>query len=97
MADAFAQGARRGVEKLDARTGEWSVKLWIMSLSLLAGLGITNLNTSAQEPGLAAPIIARGATREQIQSTPLLERPNRPLHVYGNTVRRRYHRSSARG
>jgi len=38
-------------------------------------------------------IIARGENREQVQNTPILERPNRPLHVYGNTVRRRHHRS----
>jgi len=37
-------------------------------------------------------IIARGENREQVQNTPILERPNRPLHVYGNTVRRRHHR-----
>ncbi len=38
------------------------------------------------------PIIATGEQRRQIAATPILERPNRPLHVYGNTVRRRYHR-----
>jgi hypothetical protein len=37
-------------------------------------------------------IIARGENREQVHNTPILERPNRPLHVYGNTVRRRHHR-----
>lgn len=30
--------------------------------------------------------------REAIRSLPLLERPNRPGHIYGNTVRRIYHR-----
>lgn len=34
------------------------------------------------------PIIATGAEREQIRATPILERENRPLHFYGNTVRR---------
>ncbi len=34
------------------------------------------------------PVIAFGAEREEIRATPILERQNRPLHFYGNTVRR---------
>jgi hypothetical protein len=30
----------------------------------------------------------RAVMREAIRNTPLLERPNRPGHFYGNTVRR---------
>ena len=37
-------------------------------------------------------VIVLGESREQIQNTPILQRPNRPLHVYGNTVRRRHNR-----
>jgi hypothetical protein len=37
-------------------------------------------------------IVTFGETRQQIQNTPVLERPYRPLHVYGNTVRRRHSR-----
>lgn len=35
------------------------------------------------------PIVARGEKRAEIKSIDILERPNRPMHVYGNTVRRR--------
>ncbi len=35
---------------------------------------------------------SRQAYREAIRSMPLLERPNRFGHIYGNTVRRIYHR-----
>lgn len=35
---------------------------------------------------------SRQAYRETIRSMPLLERPNRFGHIYGNTVRRIYHR-----
>lgn len=35
---------------------------------------------------------SRQAYREAIRSMPLLERPNRFGHFYGNTVRRIYHR-----
>ena len=40
------------------------------------------------------PIIARGQLREEIKSTPILDRPNRPLHFYGNTVRRQHARGT---
>jgi len=39
-------------------------------------------------------VITFGEAREQIKSTPMTERPNRPLHVYGNTVRRRTDRAN---
>ena len=39
-------------------------------------------------------VITFGDTREQIKSTPVTDRPNRPLHVYGNTVRRRADRAA---
>ncbi len=39
-------------------------------------------------------VVTFGETREQIKSTPVTDRPNRPLHIYGNTVRRRSDRAS---
>lgn len=39
-------------------------------------------------------VITFGETREQIKSTPVTARPNRPLHVYGNSVRRRADRAT---
>jgi len=38
-------------------------------------------------------IITFGDSREAIKSTPITQRPNRPLHIYGNSVRRRQHRT----
>jgi hypothetical protein len=38
-------------------------------------------------------VVTFGESREQIKSTPITQRPNRPLHVYGNTVRRRHQRA----
>lgn len=49
----------------------------------------------ASGSGFDPRIIAFGETRQQIQNTPLLERPYRPLHVYGNTARRRHNRGTA--
>ena len=37
-------------------------------------------------------IIARGADRLAIQNTPMAMRPYRPMHFYGNAVRRGYFR-----
>jgi hypothetical protein len=34
-------------------------------------------------------------TRREIRSMPILERPSRPGHFYGNTVRRNYYRNLA--
>ena len=37
-------------------------------------------------------VIARGQDRELIRNMPIEERPARPLHVYGNMVRRNSYR-----
>jgi len=50
------------------------------------------LPLDAASTGFDPRVVTFGETREQIKSTPITERPNRPLHVYGNTVRRRHHR-----
>jgi hypothetical protein len=49
----------------------------------------------AQEPGWWGVVIARGEDQARVEATPILERPYRPLHIYGNTVRRQYYRGSA--
>lgn len=49
---------------------------------------------AAQEPGWSGPIIARGPQREAIEKTEIHLRPYRPLHFYGNTVRRTYYRGN---
>ena len=50
----------------------------------------------ASGTGFDPRIVTFGETRQQIQSTPILERPYRPLHVYGNTVRRRHSRGGSK-
>ena len=34
-------------------------------------------------------IVVVGKERERLKNTPIEQRPNRPLHIYGNAVRRR--------
>ncbi|MEE2935443.1 MAG: hypothetical protein VYA84_05550 [Planctomycetota bacterium] len=46
------------------------------------------------EPGWSNEVIATGSQREKIRSTPIVKRPYRPLHFYGNTVRRLHYRGT---
>jgi hypothetical protein len=70
------------------------MKLRNAILGLVAGLPLFAAASSAQEPGWSNVVIARGEMRQQIEATPILERPYRPLHFYGNTVRRAHYRGS---
>jgi hypothetical protein len=48
----------------------------------------------AAETGWLPVVVARGELKQEIESTPIVDRPNRPFHFYGNTVRRRYYRGA---
>lgn len=48
----------------------------------------------AAEPGWSPVIVATGDYRQRIESMPIEQRPYRPLHFYGNTVRRNYYRGT---
>jgi hypothetical protein len=52
-----------------------------------------NVKGTDQTP---APATNATTTRQAIRDMPLLERPNRPGHFYGNTVRRIHDRREAR-
>jgi len=53
-------------------------------------------SAASNEPGWLGVVVARGELKQWIDSTPIVDRPNRPLHFYGNAVRREYYRGSAR-
>jgi hypothetical protein len=59
-----------------------------------AALILTNQSASSQTVRWYPYVIARGQDRQIIENTPIELRPNRPLHFYGNAVRRNYKRSS---
>ena len=46
------------------------------------------------EPGWTSKVIKRGTDRTISKNTPIELRPYRPLHFYGNTVRRRHYRGN---
>lgn len=50
-------------------------------------LGAAEIETSEAE----AARLRRNVSVEQIRAMPIVERPNRPGHFYGNTVRRLHH------
>ena len=73
-----------------------------ITTSALATLTLALAATAAQaappvpvaEPGWLGTVVARGELKKEIEATPILERPYRPLHMYGNTVRRDYYRGA---
>lgn len=56
---------------------------------------VTPLPADARNTGFDPRVVTFGDAREEIKATPITERPYRPLHVYGNTVRRRHQRDVA--
>lgn len=53
------------------------------------------LPADARNTGFDPRIVTFGDARDEIKATPITERPYRPMHVYGNTVRRRHQRAAA--
>ena len=49
----------------------------------------------SHEPNWTYGIVRVGESRDAIKSMPITDRPYRPLHVYGNTVRRMHYRGTA--
>jgi hypothetical protein len=64
-----------------------------VAVILVSGLVVSTASAVGSETGWVPVIVARGELKQQIESTPIVERPNRPFHFYGNTVRRQYYRS----
>lgn len=75
-------------------------------VALLAVAGISSLAGSPQgqaaepirptnEPTWSYGVVRVGEDRDAIKSMPITERPYRPLHFYGNTVRRMHYRGTA--
>jgi hypothetical protein len=72
--------------------GVASTAQWSTSPATSAGSSLFHLTG---EPSWQNQVIARGAERERIESLPITDRPYRPLHFYGNSVRRRHYRGTA--
>lgn len=60
-----------------------------------AALTAAALASEARAAGFDPRVVTFGEARQELQNTPVLERPYRPLHVYGNTARRRHQRGTS--
>jgi hypothetical protein len=58
---------------------------------LFAGSG---LQSQRVEPQWIPYVLGPRELREEIRSLPMEQRPYRPMHFYGNTIRREYYRGS---
>jgi hypothetical protein len=68
-----------------------------MRTFILAAIGVAAFlpaGADAAGTGFDPRVVMLGEARDQLKATPIEERPYRPLHVYGNTVRRRHTRST---
>ncbi len=67
--------------------------LLLIGCALLASC-VTLGEVKAAEPGWSPVIIATGDYRQELEKTPIVRRPYRPFHFYGNTVRRMHYRGT---
>ena len=63
----------------------------IVALALALGAAVP---LNAQEPRWTGRILKVGPERAAMDALPIEQRPYRPLHFYGNTVRRQYYRGT---
>ncbi len=73
------------------------LRVRLAALILSAGVllaGPDMARAASNDPGWLGVVVARGELKQWIDSTPIVERPNRPFHFYGNAVRREYYRGN---
>lgn len=64
----------------------------LLIVALFSAIAGTDSVQAAPPTGWDSTIILRGAERAAVKSMPIEKRPNRPLHIYGNTIRRMEYR-----
>jgi hypothetical protein len=75
----------------DAATGVTNMR-YIWSALVLTSMAVFSSTASGQEPGWTDRVLVSPEERPQHEATPIVHRPYRPLHFYGNTIRRlHYH------
>lgn len=65
-----------------------NVRVFVGALVVSLAFGFANKTEAAPPTGWDRTIILRGQERAVVKSTPIEQRPNRPFHIYGNTIRR---------
>jgi len=69
-------------------------RFFVSLIFYLSVAGLIAPEIALAQTGWSPSVIATGQERQKIRSTPIEQRPNRPLHFYGNTVRRMHHRGT---
>ena len=77
-------------------TGALKIRRAALVAAAMTSVSLTAAAAFAADasPNVSMRIITFGETRQQLQSTPIEQRPYRPLHFYGNRVRRQNNRGS---
>lgn len=65
-----------------------------LAAAFLVGVDARGADRPVGEPGWSRAVIATGDQRATIRALPIEQRPYRPLHFYGNTVRRMHYRGT---
>ena len=65
-----------------------------LAIAVMALVQTESIPPGREEPRWLGVVVARGDLRDEIEATPFLDRPYRPLHFYGNTVRRSHYRGT---
>ncbi len=64
------------------------VRMFVAALTVAVALSYAAEAQAAPPTGWDSTIILRGQERTAVKSMPIEKRPMRPLHIYGNAVRR---------
>lgn len=71
-------------------------RIWMFVIALFPIFsGTSEAAPPVGKTGFDPRIITFGDSRKEIKNTPIEKRAYRPLHIYGNSVRRRYYRGSS--
>ncbi len=68
------------------------VRLFLAALTVTVAFSYAGEAHAAPPTGWDSTIFLRGQERTAVKSMPIEKRPMRPLHIYGNTVRRMEYR-----
>ena len=68
------------------------VRSLLMALAVSIAFGFASEAQAAPPTGWDSTIILRGQERNVVKSMPIEKRPMRPLHIYGNAIRRMEYR-----
>jgi hypothetical protein len=70
------------------------IKSWTIIAGIWTLASVASLPLEGAEPGWSSIVLPTGDYRKEIKSMPIEVRPYRPLHFYGNAVRRNHYRGN---